>query len=107
MAEMSEIRDRLLRGLKHMRLAAEFAKETAEAGGGKVKIGILATRADGARKIICTFDAPEFFEDIAAVLGVPPITADDKTECAIEMLVDECQSAGTGEIRCDQFGPRD
>lgn len=97
---MEEIRERLLRGLKHMRLAAEFAKETAEANGGTVKIGILATRADGARKICCTFDAPAFFDDLATVLGIPPLTEDDKLDCAADEIVDMVRRSG-GTIRCD------
>ncbi len=83
--------ERFLLALKHMRYAAEDA--TREAGeGGKAQLGVLALKKDGKTgRIVCRFDAIEFFEDIAKFLGVPPLTDDDRMDCAARSIADWCR----------------
>ena len=74
-----ELRKKMLLALPHLRFAAEEAKS--EAGeGGKVLIGILVTKADGTGKVLATFAAAEFVEDLAALLDAPALTDEDRAD---------------------------
>jgi hypothetical protein len=74
-----ELRKKLLLVLPHLRFAEEEAK--AEAGAdGKALFGILVTKPDGTGKVVATFEAPEFVEDLAKLLDAPPLTEEDRAD---------------------------
>lgn len=74
-----ELRKKLLLVLPHLRFASEEAKT--EAGdGGKVLFGVLVMKSDRTGKVVATFEAPEFVEDLAKLLDAPPFTEEDRAD---------------------------
>lgn len=82
-----DIRNKMLTALPHMRFAIEEALKanpTAE-----IKIGILAKNPDGTGKVVSTFAATEFIEDLATLLEAGPLTDDDRADArAMKFLTD-------------------
>jgi hypothetical protein len=63
-------RQRMLLLIPHIRHAIEEARTR-----GKVELGILAVDAsDGGGRVMCRFDAEEFFEDLAQLVGAATST---------------------------------
>jgi len=77
-------RERMLKALPHMRFAV---KEAAEQG--EVHLGILAMKPDRSGKITATFQATEFFEDLALLIDAPPQTKEDDMDAAAARLVQQ------------------
>lgn len=77
-------KERLLTVIKHLR----FAMKEAEAGG-KVQLGILSVLPDSSGKITARFDAKDFIEDVALVIGAPPYTENDEMEAKATKLLHE------------------
>lgn len=66
----AEIKEKLRVALPYIRSALKDAR--GEAGGdGVVHLGILAVRADKSGKVICQFEAGEFFHDLAVAFDLP------------------------------------
>lgn len=78
---MDEAKTRLLAALPHLRFAmAEAAKN------GRAQVGILCLKPDRTGQIVAQFDAPDFFNDLAEVLGAPPQSEDDNIEAVAERI---------------------
>lgn len=70
--EVDAAKERLLAALPYFRKAVSDAKKK-----GAVQLGVLATNPDGSGNIEVRFEASEFFDDLATVLGAPPQTEED------------------------------
>lgn len=79
---------KILEFLKYARFAVQEAKAECE-GWGSVKLGVLVWPNDGkkAGRVACRFDAPEFFEELATLLGAPPLTEEDILDCKAAQIV--------------------
>lgn len=85
MATKEEIRAKLLLALPYMRYAMK--KATAEAPpGSKIGIGIQYSGPKGG-KVTASFNAPEFFEDLATLIDAPAYTKEDEMEAKAEELL--------------------
>lgn len=85
-ATKDELRKKVLLALPHLRFAAEEAK--AEAGtDGKVLFGVLVKKPDGTGRVLATFDAGEFVEDMAALIDAPPMTEEDRMSARAEQFL--------------------
>jgi len=73
--------------IHHFRHSMEEAKSAAGPDG-TVGFGILAVHKDGSGVLISRFDAPEFFEDLALIIGAPPSTAEDKMDAIATQFMD-------------------
>jgi len=83
-----ELRKKMLLALPHLRFASDEAKK--EAGeGGKVLFGILVKKTDGTGKVLATFDAGEFAEDLAILLDAPPLTEEDRADARATQFLDK------------------
>jgi hypothetical protein len=82
MATKEEIREKFLTALPHFRFAMKEASRK-----GKAKIGVLSITEDGGGKVIASFEAEEFFDDLAILLDAPPQTKEDDLEAAAVKLV--------------------
>ena len=74
---------KMLIALPYMRHAAKEASET-----GKVFIGILSVNDDGSGRVVARFEGPEFFDDLALVLGAPDQTEEDDMKAEAASLLD-------------------
>lgn len=83
-----EIRNKVLRVLPHLRFAQEEAKKVAGEGG-RVLIGIISVKPDGAGKVLATFEAGEFIEDIAALIDAPALTEEVRQTVRAERFLIE------------------
>jgi hypothetical protein len=86
-AEQEEARNRLLQAMPHFRFAM---KEAAKKGAPHV--GILSVQPDGSGGIEAKFAAPDFFNDLALVLGAPPQSKEDDMMAGATRLVQQVQS---------------
>jgi len=91
MADKEEARRKMLEALPHFRHAVRQA-----AAEGKVMIGVLSVKDDGSGRVSARFDAPEFFEDLAALLDAPPETEDDRMQASAEELLQKMGLRGPG-----------
>lgn len=74
-----EVREKLQSLMPYLLVATEDAK--AEAGeGGEVRFGILLKRTDGSGKVLASFRAEEFAEDLARLLDAPPLTDEARAD---------------------------
>lgn len=80
--------EHLVSVMHHFRHAIEQAKITAGSTG-TVGLGILAVRPDGSGRIIAQLEAPEFFEDLALVIGARPSTDEEKAQARLTQIIDE------------------
>lgn len=77
-----EARECLLQGLPHFRYSANEAKKV-----GEMKLAIVAYDNKGGGRIVSSFAADEFFDDLALVLDAPAQNADDDMEAkAVELM---------------------
>jgi len=65
---METAKERILAALPHLKLAIDMAR--IEMPTANVGLGIIAKFPDGGGKVVATFHASEFFNDIAEVMGV-------------------------------------
>lgn len=80
-----EARQRLLTALPHFRLAMEEAKAKGTPG-----LAVVALNPDGkSGHVTCQFEMAEFFEDLAAVLGVGPSTKEEVMEAEAQQFLDK------------------
>lgn len=63
-----------------------YAIKNASANG-TIKLGILSVKEDGAGKVECQFDAGDFVEDLARVIGAPDYTKDDELSARAEEML--------------------
>lgn len=89
-AEQEEARNRLLQAMPHFRFAMKQA-----ALKGAAHVGILAVQPDGSGNVEAKFAAPDFFNDLALVLGAPPQSKEDDMMAGATRLV---QQLGTGLV---------
>lgn len=81
-----EIRNKMLQMLPHLRFAIEEAIE-ADASVG-IELGILAKKSDGSGRVVCSFRADEFVEDLAKLLGAGPMTEEERLDAkAVKLLM--------------------
>ena len=83
-----ELRQKMLLVLPHLRFAIEEAAKKAGATG-SVEIGILVKNADGSGRVVASFHAGEFIEDLATLLGAGPLTNEQRLEARAEKLIAE------------------
>jgi hypothetical protein len=90
--------------LPHFRHAMTLARD--EAGdGGMIGIGIIAIPAGGqSGQIVARFNAAEFFEDLATLLGAPAQTEDDVLDAKAQQIVDMVRASG-GRIVDEAVAP--
>ena len=74
-------REKILLALPHFRYAVKEASEK-----GIMKLGILSYKDDGSGRVVASFEAQEFFDDLATALGAPPRSEDDM-EAKAEKIV--------------------
>ncbi len=74
---VQEARDKMLKAITFMRHAV---KEAAKKG--EVHFGILAVNPDGSGQVVARFEAPEFFDDLAAIIDAPEQTEEDDLEAS-------------------------
>ena len=67
-----EARQKMLKAITFMRHAAKEASKK-----GVVYIGILAVNPDETGQVVARFEAPGFFDDLAALIDAPDQTEDD------------------------------
>lgn len=80
--EADEARARLLQALPHFRFAMKLAAKN-----GAPMVGILSVAPDGSGSVEAKFAAPDFFDDLALVLGAPAqTTEDDMTAGATKLM---------------------
>lgn len=80
--DIEALKEKMLAGLPYLRIAAMKAKVN-----GTVMLGILSVNPDGSGQITARFEAQEFFEDLAAILGAGPITEEQHFDAnALEFL---------------------
>jgi hypothetical protein len=80
-----DIRSKMLTALPHMRFAIEEALQANP--NANIQIGILAKNADGTGKVVATFAASEFIEDLAALLEAGPLTDDDRADARAMKII--------------------
>lgn len=81
-----ELREKMLLVMPHLRFAVEEATKEA-AGAGTVEFGILVKNADGSGKVVASFRAIEFIEDLATLLGAGPLTDEERMDARALKLV--------------------
>ena len=82
-----EIRQKMLAVLPHLRFAIEEA--TAANNTAVIHIGILTKNADGSGKVLSSFRAEEFIEDLAKLLDAGPLTDDQRMDArALKFLTE-------------------
>jgi hypothetical protein len=54
---------------------------------GQAKIGILSVR-EGGGTVVAQFDAPEFFDELALIVGAPPQTEEDDLNAGARAIID-------------------
>ena len=91
---IEEARQRVLQVIPHLRYAMkDAAKEAGE--GGTVEIGILAVKHDGSGgRVVCRFNAGEFWEDLALVVNAPRQTEESEMDAKAQQLVDAVRASG-------------
>jgi hypothetical protein len=83
-----EIRKKMLMVLPYLRFAIEEAK-TKAGETGAVEIGILVKNADGSGKVLASFGAGEFVEDLATLLGAGPLTEEERQDARAESFISQ------------------
>lgn len=82
-----EIKNKMLTVLPILRFAIEEAKSTNPEAA--IHIGILAKNTDGTGKVISSFRAEEFIEDLAKLLDAGPLTDDQRMDArALKFLTE-------------------
>lgn len=81
--------DKMKKAVPFMRHAAKLAAE-----GGAVHIGILCVRPDGSGSVIAKFEGPEFFDDLALIVGAPEQTEEDEMAASAQELLDKLGARG-------------
>jgi len=73
-----------------MKLAIGYMRHAAKdaAKDGAVEIGILSVKESGAGRVVARFEAPEFFEDLALIIGAPEQTKEDDLKAEAAQLLD-------------------
>jgi hypothetical protein len=76
--------------IKKMKLAIGYMRHAAKdaAKDGVVEIGILSVKESGAGRVVARFEAPEFFDDLALIIGAPEQTAEDDMKAEAAALLD-------------------
>lgn len=83
-----ELRKKMLMVIPHLRFAVEEA--TTKAGeSGQVEFGVLVRNADGSGRVVSSFRAGEFIEDLATLLGAGPLTEEERQGAKAEKLLAE------------------
>jgi hypothetical protein len=82
------IRQKVLLCIPHFRHAIKKARAE-----GKAEIGILAITDKGGR-VICHFEAEEFIEDLAKLVGAGPHTEEDEMVASAQEIVDLVRASG-------------
>lgn len=85
MKTVEEAKNNLMKALPILRVSMEEASKNGCTAG----IGIISYIKNGGGNVIVRFEAPEFMEDLAIVLGVGPMTDDErKVALADKILID-------------------
>jgi hypothetical protein len=76
--------------IKKMKLAIGYMRHAVKvaAESGDVEIGILSVKPDGTGKIVAMFEAPEFFDDLALLIGAPEQTKEDDMKAEAAAILD-------------------
>lgn len=72
-----EIREKIRQVLPYFRYAMKEAAQEAS-GDGHVMFGVLAYKPDGSGRVVASFRASEFFDDLAEVLDLPKENTDEE-----------------------------
>ncbi len=82
-----EIRQKMLAVLPHLRFAIEEATNANSESA--IHIGILTKNPDGSGKVLSSFRAQEFIEDLATLLDAGPLTDDQRMDArALKFLTE-------------------
>lgn len=97
-ARMETIKQKFREAMPHFRLGLKDAK--AEAGpGGTAGLAVVAIPKAGNGRILATFEADEFFEDIAYLCGIGPDTEEDELEAQAQKIVDQFPGINSTEMK--------
>ena len=80
-----EIRNKMLQVLPHLRFAIEEAVKADPSA--RIELGILAKKTDGSGRVVCSFRADEFVEDLAKLINAGPMTEEERMDAkAVKLL---------------------
>ncbi len=80
---LEEAKEKIKQVLPYLRVAVEDAAKK-----GRPQLGVLAVNDDGSGTVVCQLEAPEFFEDLALVIGVGPLTKEQRLEAGAQWIFD-------------------
>jgi hypothetical protein len=83
--------DKMKKALPFMRHAVKLA-----AADGAVHFGILSVRPDGSGTVMAKFEAAEFFDDLALIVGAPEQTKDDEMKAEAARILDNLVPGSEG-----------
>lgn len=78
-----ELRQKFVKVIPHLRFGIEEAKKETE---GEVLFGVLVVK-ENTGKVVFTFKAAEFVEDLAALVDAPPMTNEDRMNAKVAQFL--------------------